>query len=466
MSLFKKFLGFSFILLFLLLLQIPQKVLAVTTVACDVKLAKVSSTNGDYQLKAVSSCNTSKKFKLSADLPGGQNSGWVAVFTGAKVADNVITIAANDNSKFEVKVTPPSDAKSGERNIIIHAVQTDNSTHKDGITVKYKVKEGTTGFTPVLTVIAGSRTCTNNSITVPSKLTWTHPNSAATYKIKKGASTNGPFNLVTTTSSFEYTIPTNQNGKFYVVNANGGANSNTVQSLTPDVTSCPVQDDCVTNPNVCTNGQTCNQTTHQCEQPGSDTQLNFTIGLDAIGTTGTHSVSDYQTPVKDPKHMSRNMKINIYNSSNQQVVTDMPVTIGYISDEQYPEFGKFQVSANVDSNVVTGDYKIKVTVPGYLTKSFPGFVHITKNAQNNLSLINLTAGDINGDNVLNISDYNLFASCSIFAKTNQAKAACNTNSAYKFNSDINDDGVDANTPNIDQIDYIYLLQEMSVQSGD
>lgn len=76
--------------------------------------------------------------------------------------------------------------------------------------------------------------------------------------------------------------------------------------------------------------------------------------------------------------------------------------------------------------------------------------------------INLVAGDVDNNNILNINDYNILLSCvsdpDITNIDNQA--LCNTNANYKKLSDLDDNGT------IDKFDYNLFLREYAVQNGD
>lgn len=105
----------------------------------------------------------------------------------------------------------------------------------------------------------------------------------------------------------------------------------------------------------------------------------------------------------------------------------------------------------------SGSYTVKVKSDGYLTKLVPGILNLTAGQTYNEPAVNLVAGDINLDNKLDITDYNILTSCWIYS-TNQG--ACNGNSIFGTTSDLNDDRV------IDQVDYNLFIAEYSVQNGD
>lgn len=189
--------------------------------------------------------------------------------------------------------------------------------------------------------------------------------------------------------------------------------------------------------------------------PG-DVVFNVKVGLDAIGTTGNN-----QNPTasnlsnKNPVHTIRNVTIEVYDQSNK-LITTKPGSIIYDSN-----LGKFLGSIDV-GNLASGDYTIKIKSDGYLKKLIPSIFSISSSMQSvttiNLPLVNLTAGDINGDNSISIADYSILLSCSIYTTDNGS--LCNSSSVSKNLSDLNDDGA------VDQIDYNLFLIEYSVQNGD
>ena len=79
----------------------------------------------------------------------------------------------------------------------------------------------------------------------------------------------------------------------------------------------------------------------------------------------------------------------------------------------------------------------------------------------NLPILDLIAGNINDSdqskNKIDIADYNVLISCSIFSQDN--KAACKQNSNFESWSDLNDDGL------VDNKDYTLWLTEFINQEG-
>ena len=76
--------------------------------------------------------------------------------------------------------------------------------------------------------------------------------------------------------------------------------------------------------------------------------------------------------------------------------------------------------------------------------------------------VNLIAGDVDNNNILNINDYNILLSCvsSPVVANIDNHALCNTNANYLKLSDLEDNGA------VDQFDYNLFLREYAVQNGD
>lgn len=200
--------------------------------------------------------------------------------------------------------------------------------------------------------------------------------------------------------------------------------------------------------------------------PG-DTVLALSVGMDGVGNTGTN-----QNPVplsnwKDnpPKTLLRNVTVEVWDSNNNEVIKDKPTKVTYDSAKGY-----FTGTVNLGGSFVSGNYTVKVKSDGHLKKLALGIQNITHGALAQIPRVNLIAGDINGDNSIDIKDYNIFISCSVFGSSGisfspnspfDSGALCNTAGAnYQALSDLDDNEV------IDQIDYNLFLGEYSIQNGD
>lgn len=179
--------------------------------------------------------------------------------------------------------------------------------------------------------------------------------------------------------------------------------------------------------------------------------LTFTALLHGIGSAG-----DSQNPDsailsnKTPLHPSRTVVVEVFDSNNQKIA-EAPGTLVYD-----PSTGKFQGQADFGTTLASGNYLVRVKSSQYLRRSFPGITNlIGGDSPNSLSEVSLIAGDVNGDNALNILDYNLILGC--YSDLAPAKSCT---PEQKLATDINDDG------DVNQLDYNLFLRELSIQSGD
>jgi len=166
------------------------------------------------------------------------------------------------------------------------------------------------------------------------------------------------------------------------------------------------------------------------------------IGVDIPGSPGN----------KTPAHPAKEIKVEVYNNTNQ-LIADKTGTVTYASDS-----GKFKGTIDMGNSFASGNYNVKVTAPKYLRKLIPAIQNITAGTTNTISEGTLIVGDINGDNLLNILDYNLYASCF------NEKANTPTCGQYKDKVDLNDDGKNDTPQNLS--DYRLLFASFATQKGD
>jgi hypothetical protein len=181
--------------------------------------------------------------------------------------------------------------------------------------------------------------------------------------------------------------------------------------------------------------------------PG-DTTLNFVVGLHGIGTAGD-SADPNSDGNMNPLHPTRTVTITVFDSQNNQI-TSQQGNMTYNSST-----GQFDGSVDLGSSFATGFYTVKVQTSQYLRGLVPGIQAITSGQVNTLPYIALVAGDINGDNQINILDYNILMGC-----YSDLLPAVNCTAANQVLSDLNDDG------NVNQFDYNLFLRELSTVSGN
>jgi hypothetical protein len=106
------------------------------------------------------------------------------------------------------------------------------------------------------------------------------------------------------------------------------------------------------------------------------------------------------------------------------------------------------------TSLSTGVYTVKVKSPQFLRTLVPGIQNITAGTSNQMPVTILVNGDINGDNTLNILDYNILMGCySDFLPP----ASCTP--ANEELSDLDDDLF------VNQFDYNLFLRELTNRDG-
>ncbi len=181
--------------------------------------------------------------------------------------------------------------------------------------------------------------------------------------------------------------------------------------------------------------------------PAGTTALSLQILLHGLGKGGDN-VNAQSGGNVNPLHPLRTVTVEINNASNQLVATKQG-TINYQASS-----GSFTGIISL-GQFPSGVYTLKVKVPQYLAKAFPGIVSVTAGQTTNISPVSLTTGDSNGDNKLSILDYNMLLDC--FSDLTPAKNCAD--SSKKNATDLTDDS------KVNQFDYNLFLRELSVQSG-
>jgi hypothetical protein len=235
-----------------------------------------------------------------------------------------------------------------------------------------------------------------------------------------------------------------------------GARTNVLSSTTPSIIS--ISADTQISPSV-TPG-----TTTQPSPTGTKlTTITFDLLLHGVGSAGDNpNPTGNSLSNKTPLHPQRELTVLIFNSKNEAVATSSGA-INYNSQS-----GSFKGSIAFNSTVTTGNYSIKVKTPRYLRKAIKGIQKIEPLRDNQIAQTALVAGDTNGDNALDVRDYNAFLDCgygvlsplpmadpnSLFNRT-----VCQAHKPAEY-IDVNDNGI------IDSVDYNLFLRELSVRQGD
>lgn len=117
--------------------------------------------------------------------------------------------------------------------------------------------------------------------------------------------------------------------------------------------------------------------------------------------------------------------------------------------------GNHTGTVDIPNTIASGTYDIKVKADKYLRKLIKD-VQTTQNTTTRISQITLVLGDINGDNKLDIQDYNILIDC---FGANASSQACGNNKDF---ADLDDNG------RVDGVDYNLFLRSMAkgVLQGD
>lgn len=182
-------------------------------------------------------------------------------------------------------------------------------------------------------------------------------------------------------------------------------------------------------------------------QPAPSGNTTLAISLSLEGVSIEKAANNVPKGNPDPKTKTRSTVIELLNANNQVVTTKQTnLTFDSVS-------GLFKDTVDLGGSFASGNYLLKIKSERYLKRLFPGILNIASGQVFTVPTLILLAGDVNGDNELNVLDYNIFVSC--FGP--KAAAASCTN---KTTADVNDDG------NIDGIDYNLFVHSLAIRKGD
>lgn len=198
---------------------------------------------------------------------------------------------------------------------------------------------------------------------------------------------------------------------------------NTASSNQPNATSTPIAQ--------ATNTPTVQATT---TPPANAATIAMSISIPGVGTNTSGRNNNSPTP------SSRSLEVQVVDSSGTTKSASGQLTYDTTS-------GTFKGNVSV-SNLVSGTYTVKARFNNALWKAIKG-VSFTANQTTTAPATELTTGDINQDNLLNLIDYNLLISC-FGSKT------CD----YKTQSDLNMDG------KVNEIDLNILYSEFTIRNGE
>ena len=191
------------------------------------------------------------------------------------------------------------------------------------------------------------------------------------------------------------------------------------------------------------------------------TTLDMKLLFHGLGSAGDSKNETGDLSNKNPLHQERTLNVQIVNEDNQIVATKLAPAF-YNSDT-----GHFDSHVVINDPIPDGDYIVKVKTDPYLRKLMPGFLTVKSGAKNVMKPTELVAGDINGDNVINVLDYNVLYDCGygeldplpmINNKSEFNNKRCSGHDERKH-ADLDDNGTIASP------DYNLFIRELSVGFG-
>lgn len=174
------------------------------------------------------------------------------------------------------------------------------------------------------------------------------------------------------------------------------------------------------------------------------TQFALTLKLGGIGGVGEN-----QNPITTP----RTVIVQAVDSAGNNVGSPATGTVTYKSSGI--QVGLFTGTINMEQVLADGSYRLRIKTDRYLWKLVPEIQTIAANVTIPISLpqINLIPGDINGDNKIDIADYNIILSCF------ENRAHTPSCGMKKTIADLDDDGI------VDGVDYNIFIRSFIVQQG-
>ena len=149
-----------------------------------------------------------------------------------------------------------------------------------------------------------------------------------------------------------------------------------------------------------------------------------------------------------PLHPVRSVSVDVYNTQNA-LVASKSTQVHFVS-----AIGNFTGSVDLGA-IPSGVYIIKIKSDQYLRSQLSGIQSLLSGSTNILPQVSLNAGDINGDNKINIADYSMLVGC-----YSDLLAASSCTPANKLLSDLTDDG------QVNQFDYNLFLRGLFSRGGE
>jgi hypothetical protein len=179
----------------------------------------------------------------------------------------------------------------------------------------------------------------------------------------------------------------------------------------------------------------------------SSTAFSLTVLLHGIGNGGD-TLNPSGKGNLSPQRKSREFTLEVFDSDNNLLLTKKAIL------NFDPAAGAFKGNVDWGMTLAAGSYQVKIKTPQYLRRQFPGFQKITSGQPGIFPQVSLVVGDVNNDNIINISDYTILMGC--YSDFAPAKECTSTN---KQLADFTDDG------QVNAIDYNLFIREMSSRQG-
>jgi hypothetical protein len=161
----------------------------------------------------------------------------------------------------------------------------------------------------------------------------------------------------------------------------------------------------------------------------------MTAAMPGIGGTGGNIT---------PRRPSRTAEIKVFNSQNQVVKT--------VSGALAFNGTAFAGTIDLGTGFASGTYTLKIKLDNTLVRLVPLMQNITSGTTNQIPQVSLVSGDIDGNNILDILDWNAILSCV------KGETACAQDK--KTLADLNDDG------KVDEMDLNIILRGFAIRRGD
>jgi hypothetical protein len=181
--------------------------------------------------------------------------------------------------------------------------------------------------------------------------------------------------------------------------------------------------------------------------PAASSRLQLSLFLHGIGKGGDN-VNPQGLGNTNPLHTQRNVTVEVYNTQNQLVLTKQG-TVTYSASA-----GNFGGQIDMGKTLPSGFYTLKVKINSFLRTLVPGILTLTAGQLHTVPVVYLTAGDSNGDNSLNVLDYEIILGCySDFLPPVSCTAL------QKSQADLTDDN------QVNQLDYNLFIRELTNRQG-